>query len=498
METEATTSPRRDHFLALSVAYLAIPCLIFMLGWVRQAIGITAALVVAGCVAWLGWQKQPATRPALARKLLLLVLPVAFLWTLFVGVGGVLPQGSDYMKHNLLFHDLTSSSWPVKYPHAGGGTYLCYAVGYYLVPALGGRVLGVEAIRTLTFLWTFAGLALFFWWAATVSKSPRVTIAAILLFAPTAILWALFKSHGLPGVITAAALEPKLLYGGLLFNGFDSFTRFNYTPQHALTGWLGTAVLYEMLWARKIPRGAIFVWALCVFWSPLTSLGLLLVPLAAWQRVRWRDYIEPLNLLGGGGLLVILAIYFQGHLPLPDKGFIGTFLPGSQWLLYYALFLILMFLPILFLWLVERQANVLGEWRPLFLGSIIVLLLLPLYKFGIYSDLRLQASAPALLFLALSAVRIMMSEKFTLDRPLCLLLAGGLFIGALLPAGHLLKNTLSNSIDCYSYEHVVKFRGWRSLTDMTDPRFDLASQYQGRGNSPAVRWLLRPTPGPNP
>ena len=92
----------------------------------------------------------------------------------------------------------------------------------------------------------------------------------------------------------------------------------------------------------------------------------------------------------------------------------------------------------------------------------------------------------------------MMSENFSLDRPLCLLLTGGLFIGALLPAGHLLKNTLSNSIDCYSYEHVVKFKGWRSLTDMTDPRFDLASQYQGRGDSPAVRWLLRPTTGPNP
>lgn len=522
--TDATlVTPRRDLFLALAVTYFAIPLLIFLIGWVRPAIGIPGSFIVAGGVAWFWWQKRIFTRPALTQKNLLLILTLAFLWTLLAGVGGALPQSSDYVKHNLLLHDLTSSSWPVKYAHGSGETYLCYALGYYLVPALGGCWLGADAMPAITFLWTAAGLTLFFWWAATLPLSPGKTLAAILLFAPTMIFWTLFKSHGLPGSISASDLDTKLLYGGLKFNGFDSFTRFNYQPQHALTGWLGAAVLYEMLWAQKNPRGSVFFWVLCVFWSPLSCLGLLLVPLAAWSRAGWQNYFEPINLIGGGVILAVLGIYFQGHLPLLDKGFIGTFLPGWEWVFFYAIFLLLLFLPLLFLWLIERKIQALGEWRPLFFCSIVVLLLLPLYKFGIYSDLRMQASAPALLFLALATVRIIQSEKFSLVRPLCLLLAAGLLIGAIFPVAHPIQKLITPAVD-YSYDNLVRSLGWHSLldtkmltpaadqalanpiqtqnqsvpADATDLRFDVAAQYQGHGDSLAVRCLLKQTPGPNP
>ncbi len=494
-DSDPIGTARRDLFLPLAAGYFALPVLIFLFSWLRPVIGIPAGLVLAGGCFWFARRNDSSVRPALTQKNLLLILTVTFAWTLLVGVGGVLPQSSDYLKHNLLLHDLTGASWPVMYPHAGGETFLCYSLGYYLVPALGGRWAGADIIPALSFVWTFAGLFLFFWWAATLTTSPKKTIAAILLFAPTGILWTLFKTHGLPGVVTAADLEPKLLYGGLLFGYNDSFTRFNYQPQHALTGWLGAAVLYELLWVKKNPRGAIFVWALLVFWSPLTSLGLLLVPLAAWGRVRWQNYFEPVNLIGGGALLAVLGIYFQGHVPLPDKGFIGTFLPGREWLFYYALFSLLLLVPLLLLWLVERRAKILGEFRPLFFLALALLLLLPLWKFGVAGDLRNQAGGPATLFLALAAARIVQSEKFLWQRPLGLLLVVCLLIGAINPILRPLKNLASNSPD-YAYANIEQSLGWHHLTDMTDPRFDLAAQYQGRGDSPAAHWLLRKNPAP--
>ncbi len=500
MQTDSPTALKRDIFLTLGVAYFALPNLIFLLGWVRPIIGIPTALIVAWSVASFGWQKKMLARSTFTLTSILLILSVAFLWTLLAGVGGVLPQGSDYVKHNLLWHDLTGSSWPVKYPHADGGTYLCYALGYYLVPALGGCWLGADAVPAISFIWTAAGLVLFFWWVATLTNSPWKTMAAILLFAPTCIFWTLLKSHGIPGIITGAELEPKLLYGGLLFNGFDSFTRFNYAPQHALTGWLGAALLYERLWVQKNPRGVVLLWAACVFWSPLSSLGLLLVPLAAWPRVRWQKYLEPVNLIAGGVLLGILGVYFQGHLPLPDKGFIGAFLPGTEWIFYYSLFVWLQFTPLLLLWLVERKVKILDEWRPLFFGSSVVLLLLPLYKFGIYGDLRVQASAPAMLFLALAADRMIQSEKISLKNPLCLLLTSGLLAGAIFPVVHPLKNLLSDSVD-YSYTNISQSIGWHNVSEITDTgkyHYDLASQYQGRDDSFAVRWMLRENSDPKP
>ncbi len=493
--SDSFSAAQRDLFLPLASCYFALPVLIFLFGWLRPAIGIPAGIVVAGGCIWFALRNNSSVRPALTQKNLLLILTVAFVWTLLVGVGGVLPQSSDYLKHNLLLHDLTSANWPVTYSQTSGETFLCYSLGYYLVPALGGRLVGTDIIPAIQFVWTFTGLFLFFWWAATLTPSPKKTIAAILLFAPTGILWTLFKAHGLLGIVTAADLEPKLLYGGLLFGYNDSFTRFNYQPQHALTGWLGAAVLYELLWVKKNPRGTILIWALFVFWSPLTSLGLLLVPLAAWRRVRWRNYFEPINMVSGGALLAVLGIYFQSHVPLPDKGFIGTFLPGWEWLFYYALFSLLLLGPLLLLWLVERKEKILGEFRPLFFLAIAMLLLLPLWKFGVAGDLRNQAGGPATLFLALAAVRIVSSESFSWQRPLGLLLVVCLLIGAINPVLRPLKNLASNSLD-YSYANIEQSLGWHHLTDMTDPRFDLAAQYQGRGDSPAARWLLKKNHSP--
>jgi hypothetical protein len=497
MQNESATSPRRDFFPALATGFFALPNLIFLLGWVRPEIGIPVALLVTAGVVWFAVQKNDfSPRPALTLNSFLLALTVASLWALLAGVGGVLPQSSDYIKHNLLSHDLVTSSWPVNYSSTGHDTYLCYALGYYLVPALAGKFCGMDAVTWVTFFWTFTGLFLFFWWAVTLTDSPRTTVAAILLFASTGIFWALFKRHGIPGLVTTTGLEPKLLDGGLLYSESDSFTRFLYGPQHALTGWLGAALLFDRLWTQKNPRGAIFIWTLCVLWSPLTSLGLLLVPLAALGRADWKKYFEPLNFLALP-LLAVLGVYFQGHLPLPDKGFIGKILPGAECILYYTLFVLLLFTPLLFLWLVEQKEKILGEWRPLFFCSSATLLLLPLWRFGLAGDLREQAGGPALLFLALAAAKILQSDKFSLKKPLCLLLGGSLLAGALIPVARPLQNLTANSTD-YSYANIAQFIGWRSLPDMTDLRFDIAAQYQGSNDSFAVRRLLKKNKGAAP
>jgi hypothetical protein len=495
VQTDSANLPRRDFFPALAVAFLALPNLIFLVSWVRPQIGIPVALLVTGGVAWFALQKNSTPRRALTQKNLLLVLTVAFLWTLLAGVGGVLPQSSDQIKHNLLLHDLTASNWPVNYSPAHE-TYLCYALGFYLVPALAGKLFGLDAVALVAFAWTFAGLFLFFWWAATFTASPGKTIAGILLFAPTGIFWTLLKNHGVPGFADAAALEPKLLYGGLLFGQSDGFTRFLYQPQHALTGWLGCALLLDRLWTQKNPRGAIFIWALYVLWSPLTSLGLLMVPLANLARTGCKNYFEPLNFLALP-LLGVQAVYLQGHLSLPDKGFIAQFLPGAEWIFYYSIFILLLFTPLVFLALVEHKEKILGEWRPLFFCSIAILFLLPLWKFGFAGDLRQQAGLPAQLLLALAATRILQSEKFSLKKPLCLLLAGGLLLGAIYPIARPLQNLVSNASD-YSYTNIVQSLGWRSLPDMTDSRFDVAAQYQGCNDSTAIRWLLKKNPAPTP
>ena len=482
-------APGRDFFLTLALAYLALPNLIFLSTWLHPWIGIPAAVIVGFCLFRLMKFSAPKNFCPLT---LGLVLAAALFWTLFGGVGGVLPQSFDYIKHNLLFHDLVASAWPVNYPGAGAEkNYLCYGLGYYLPPALGGKMLGAAGVPLLSLAWTFAGLALFFFWVATFDRTPGKTLPLFLGFAATGILWLLFKQYGLPGVVSPDGLGIKLKSLGLFFGYNDSFTRFQYQPQHALTGWLGAAVLYEMLWVKKNPRGVFFVWTTCLLWSPLSCAGLLVVPLAALRRVRWQNYFEPVNLLGGGVLLAIMGIYFQGHVPLTESGALWKFSSGAEWLGFYFLFLTLELSPLLFIFLLERKYRLLGGLRPLFFSGAIFLLLLPLWKMGHYSDLRLEASTTALVFAAMGAGRC--CQRGMMTRPLFAGLLACLLIGAAYPVARpwlIFQFQPKN----YPYESIVRLNGYKNLSELRDPgepQFDFSEQYLGRPDSAAAHWLLR-------
>lgn len=490
-------TPRRDWFFPLALSYLLLPNLIFLATWLRPVIGIPAAVICALGAARLIWSSRGLEfRPRLSRPAFCFVLGLAFFWTVMGGVGGVVPQSSDYYKHNLLVNDLVHSIWPVQYLQPGGEqNFLCYGLGYYLLPTLGGKLLGTGDVAGLTFGWTLAGLFLLFYWVATFNGRPYSTLVIFLMFAVTGVLWMLFKQQGLPGIFGATDLEDKIKELGLLYSYNDSFTRFQYQPQHALAGWLGAALLYERLWRNSNPRGVVFVWAVGLLWSPLSCLGLLLVPLAALRRVRWQAYFEPVNLLAGGLLLLVMGIYYQGHVPLAERGPIWKYAAGAEWLAFYVAFLALQLSAVVFIYLADRKYEVLSGLRPLFLAGAGWLVLLPLYKIGYYGDLRLQASAPALLFVALAAGHCWHSEAFSWKRPLFVFLSGSILIGAIYPLVRPWHNLWFNKNDC-SYANIVRVSGSRNLTELTAPNrkdsgHDFASQYLGRTNSVAARWLLR-------
>jgi hypothetical protein len=484
---------RCDWFAATAAAYLVLPSLVFLLTWVRPWIGLPVALVVAVTYAlFLRQNCFSEIRPKLSTGNWVFILGLAFVFTLLAGIGGFVPQASDYEKHNLAFHDLMGQSWPVYYANGPETNYLCYGMAYYLPPVCLAHVIGTAWLPTATFLWGFIGVALFFYWVATFSQSPKKTLIIVLLFASTETLWHMFlhvlhNSHlGERGHFIDGSLE----HLGIRSDYSDSYSAIQYRPQHVISGWLGTALFYEMFWIRRSPRGAGFIWAACFLWSPLTCLGLLLVPLVALKRWRWWDALEPVN-VGGGVLLVVLAIYFQGHVPLTEKGPIWKFSTGGNWLVLYPWFLLMELTPMLLIYLADRKYNLLGDLRPLFLGSFVLLLLLPLYKIGYYGDLRLQAQTPALLFCGLAASRVFLNAGFTLRRPVFVLLVASQILGAVYPAGRWWQEALGLEGEDFSYAATGKKWGYQNLSDFKRYGYDYASQYLGRTNSIAARWLLR-------
>jgi hypothetical protein len=498
--TQFAGKPTRDghprgRFESLTLLYLLLPGLIFLLTWLRPWAGVlVAAVVAASFFLYLRGDASARARPRLSGKDWIYVLGAALLWTAFSGIGGCVWQVSDYEKHNLAFHDLLTQSWPVRYATGGQGMYLCYGLGYYLTPALVARVLGAGWLPAASFLWGGLGLALFCYWVSTVGGSPKKTLTITLLFSTTEALWHMFlrllHSPALHG--SGADINGSLERLGTRADYSDTLMSLQFRPQHVIVAWLGTALFYEMFWVRRNPRGAGLVWAACWLWSPLASVGLLLIPLAAFRRWRWRDAIEPVN-AGSLALLAVVAIYFQGHVPLTEKGPIWKFSHGGEWLLMYPGFVLLELGPVFLLYLADRKYRFLDDLRPLFRACVVVLVLLPLYKIGYYGDLRLQAQTCALLIAGLAASRCFSSVNFSLRRPLFALLAASQLLGGAYPFARWCQEAFSGSIRTdYSYEATRQIYGYQNLSDFKRDGNDYAGQYLGRTNSIAGRWLLRP------
>jgi hypothetical protein len=490
---------RRDWFAILATAYLLLPNWVFLLTWVRPVIGLPVALAAAAIfIVYARRTGSAEPRPVLSAGNWAFVLMLALLWTWLAGMGGFVFQASDYEKHNLAFHDLLAQPWPVNYSSDGQSFYLCYGSGYYLVPVLMARALSPGCLPAATFAWGFLGVALFFYWVATFSRSPKKTLLLVLLFAATETLWHLcLHLLKLPHFAPAGqALALNFDRLGTSSDYSDCFSALQFRPQHVLPAWLGTALFYDLFWVRRQPRGAGLVLAASCLWSPLTCLGLLLVPLAALKRWRWQDAFEPVN--GGSVLLLaVLAAYFQGHVPLTEQGPIWKFSPAHAWLWMYPWFLLLELTPMCLLYWVARKYQLLEDWRPLLGCAVLLLLLLPLYKIGYYGDLRLQAQTPALLICGLAAARCFQSAAFSLKRPLCALLVASQLLGAVYPFARWWQDAFRARTD-YSYAATQKLWGYRNLSGFKRFGYDYASQYLGRTDSLAARWLLRPPAAPSP
>jgi len=287
-----------DSVLSLTTFYLVAPCLIFLLCWVQPWIGIpTTALLLLGILSFLRTLPTSPINVKLQMTDYWFAIGLALVWTFLSGVGGFVPQETDYIKHNLLFNDLVHRPWPVTYPQtpSGEGGYLCYGLGYYLVPSAATRLLGENTLPWLSYIWASFGLSLFFIWIIRLTSARKRGLLFFLFFAPSGILLLTLKWHGIPGVINPDSFSKTLWKLGLIHSYLDNFTKLQFQPQHGIVAGLGTVVLFELLWQRQSAKGVVLIWSACLFWSPLTCIGMLLIPLASFRRIDWRGYFNLSN-----------------------------------------------------------------------------------------------------------------------------------------------------------------------------------------------------------
>lgn len=319
----------------LGLLYLLVPLCLFCLGFLKFFIGLPLAAIFI----WLAirfWKSQtsPDTLERPKRDWLVFALLI-IVWVLLSGNGGYAFQNTDFNGRNAIFRDLINYSWPVYYTNLGttpvpAATYsLVYYFGYWLIPALAGKLLGWTAANIVLFLYTLLGVGLVVCLLAKKIKTSLLAAALLLVFfSGMDILGALIKQSSLPGAYPPLWPPITHLEWWQPYQISSFTTQLFWVVNQALPAWLCTLLILS----RKDNRTIFLFWSLCFFFCPIPAIGLALLVFAQvlndlvqpgriraeqnWLReffFRLRGLFSLENILGGGLCSVLLYFFYQSN-----------------------------------------------------------------------------------------------------------------------------------------------------------------------------------------
>lgn len=163
-------------------AWLLLPVLVFMAWWMHWYVSIPlAALMAAGLAP--GRRKELPERKSLPsfplfNRSSFLVLGAFIALMVLSGWGEWVNQHPDHIVRNACLRELVASPWPVVFPD---GDVLIYNTGFWLVPALAGKVAGQEIARAFVVLWGAWGLFLAWLWLCVFSGRRSLLLALLMV-----------------------------------------------------------------------------------------------------------------------------------------------------------------------------------------------------------------------------------------------------------------------------------------------------------------------------
>ena len=408
--------------VASSFIYLLLPVAIFMLTWVKLAVGLPVALLLLGSTFQL-WQanslKEESPRYFTSRLLLLLAV-LALVWCLLSGIGGWFFQRFDYLKHNAIFRELVQRPWPVHFaelPYTRGAAWLNYYMAWYLPPALVAKATGIASLEGLSLLWSWAGAWLVLCWAVYfVPGRWWWGVLPLLLFggAEAAVVAGQLLEKIATGELNTAWLYHTLRTGwevafaNKVFRYMAHTVLLTWSPQFAIGVWLATALAWHFLQTARLVAFLPLAGVCLLLWSPMATAGLALLCLLRLRHEHLAALLKPLPLLATAAAGFVLVAFFMAHLPLgsPSFTFQETGLATFAW--KYPLFLLIEYLLlILLMWRFFPPE----EQRKIF-SLCLLLALFPFLKFGYNNDWLIQSGVAPLFVLSLYLGRFLAARAY--------------------------------------------------------------------------------------
>ncbi len=425
--------------IQLSIFYLVLPTLIFAFGWMKPVIaGVFTVLVLFGWFqAFRNFEYRAITIHP--RKIIFIIFVIVIIsgWLLLSGVGEFGLQGWDFNGRNAIFHDLITHSWPVRYDYSGqpelqnlfgpSGALVYYFL-FALPAALVGKIFGWQVANLALFFWSFGGLLLVVYLLARkIGRASLWMVAAFIFFSGMDIIF----SQNIAGGSAASQASPPGGFPGILWREITGTSSVEWWANYLFQYSSITTQLYNVfnqaipawivtLWILNQPqrKNDIFVYSLLALFAPFPFIGLfpfiLYRSLAPgingrmWLRKNtdqnienkpslfqfFRQNIALQNFFAGGIVILVSCTFLLSNTGAHENGFIWEFNPQTgSLILSYLLFCLVEFL-ILGLLIYKENSD-----KGLLILTLVVLSVIPLFKYGTWNDFAMRVSIPPLIIL---------------------------------------------------------------------------------------------------
>ena len=398
----------------LAIAYLLLPVLVWLLGWLEWWFGIPlAALTAAGAWRLLGGPWRP-TRPRRTTGILLLI---ALVWVMLSPAGGYFGWSvTDWIAHRAFFLDLTNRPWPVYLPGYidEAPPLLRYYTAWYLVPSLFGKWFGAAALNWAVPLWTWCGVGLIlllFARGLPLIQAVAATFVLVLFSGLDALEFLLH--YGLrDGALNLAAqfaggsLEWNYAWGPSRLAYLSIMECLLWAPQHFTVAGLGTLLIVQLSRQPRFLEASGVVLACACMWSPLVAVGLLALATGLLIQNGIRPCLSWQNLCAAPLLASLFGLYLASDLSVFQQGWVWEIFDSQRQLAvamasaYLAEFLLLALL----LW--RAKPEILRN--PFFVSALVTLFVLFWFQYGSVriNDLSMRTGLPGNMVLAYCAARV--------------------------------------------------------------------------------------------
>jgi hypothetical protein len=502
------------YLVPSSLLYLALPTVIFCVGWLQWYWAALAILLLAAALVestWLTIHQTTAPAPEASslftfRHLFVLLL-MALIWLILVGVGEIGYVRGDWVKHESILKDLIEYEWPVLYDFYATPVPLVYYLAYYLPAALVGKIADRKMVQNIVLGWTFLGVTLaMLWFWVLVRKASSIAAPQVAYF--LFLIFIFFSGLDLFGSIIAnwvgwrSGNWAQLERWAGTFEYSANTVLLAWVPNQALAGWIaGGLTLYAILYIRHrriswLPVG------LSALWSPFVTIGLVPYLVAEFLSdegalsVRLRRYFSWSNVCGLV-LTLLIGLFYLSKLSeaypyafaeIPHGFFFSV---GSDRMVndigLYVTFLLLevgVYALLLF-----RSMKYEGKvWRWLFGATLVTLALLPLYRVGVYNDLVMRASIPALFCLAVLVGRTVLRSNVGRLTRVAIIVVLLFSAGTALAEFNFHVKGIYQQIRAHPGEGAIEPSGIIKLYESTP---DLLLQYTGGYESPFFQYVAK-------